>query len=73
MYNTFIQVNLKQLENSREILEHKLDDLHMQEINVRSWIHRMFLRLSVRQASYEEKRKIRFEVEKWALKEFSSN
>jgi len=60
---------LKRLKKSQEILEYKLDDLHMQEIKVRSWIHRMYLRLLLRKARYEEQRNIRYEVEKWALKD----
>ncbi len=57
------------LKKSQEILELKLGDLHMQEIKVRTWIHRMNLGMSLRKARYEEKRKIRYEVEKWGLKD----
>jgi hypothetical protein len=41
----------------------------MQEIEVRSWIHQMYLRHMLQNARYEEKWKIRNEVEKWALKD----
>ncbi len=41
----------------------------MQEIEVRSWIHRMYLRHTLQKARYEETRKIRNEVEKWSLKD----